>query len=43
MKSVFSVIIGVFLFIGVVVAEKPDVRDRIANRSYPSIFMAWHF
>ena len=42
MKSVFSVIIGVFLFIGVVVAESPSVRDRIANRSYPSIFMAWH-
>ena len=42
MKSVFSVMIGGFLFIGVVFAEKPSVRDRIANRSYPSIFMAWH-
>ena len=42
MKSVFSVIIGVFLSIGIVIAEKPSVRDRIANRSYPSIFMAWH-
>ena len=42
MKSVFTVIIGVFLSIGIVIAEKLDVRDRIANRSYPSIFMAWH-
>ncbi|MCY3743638.1 MAG: dockerin type I domain-containing protein [Candidatus Poribacteria bacterium] len=42
MKIVFSVIIGGFLLLSVVFAEKPSVRDRIANRSYPSIFMAWH-